>query len=260
MTQTIALWNGTIPAFREDADTPNKMTAYLIDTDKPLPAVVVFPGGGYCERAPYEGKPIAEFYNAAGFQAFVVEYRVRPNSHPAPLADAQRAIRLVRANAAQWGVDPDRIIVCGFSAGGHLAGSAAVLTEDVSAVGDEYDRVSFRPNGAILCYAVISGLPEHGYIGTHENLLGDRYEELRDALSLQKHVTADTPPCFLWHTREDNVVPVAHAHAMVAALEAAGVPYESHIFPYGCHGLGLAEKTPGVCQWPALSADWIRRL
>ena len=260
MIQVVSLWKETIPAFREDTDIPNIMTAYLIDTDKPLPAVVVLPGGGYGMRAGHEGKPIAEFYNAAGFQAFVVEYRVAPNFHPAPLADAQRAIRLVRANAAQWGVDPERIVVCGFSAGGHLAGCTATLAEDAAAIGDDLDAISCRPNGAILCYPVISCLEEHNQMSSAQNLLGDEYESRKHDFTLSEQVTDNTCPCFLWHCSTDDCVPLTHSLLMADALAKHGIPCEMHVFPHGPHGLGLAEVMPDVARWAEWSADWIRRL
>ncbi len=261
--ETITLWNGTIPFFLPDADTPNAMHAYLIDADKPRPAVVIFPGGGYSHRAYHEGEPIAQFYNAQGFQAFVVDYRVTPYRYPAAFADACRAIRLVRHHAAAGGVDPDRVFVCGFSAGGHLAGCTAVLpAPDVPE--DDLSDISAKPTGAVLCYAVNSGLKADGYTGSHENLLGDRYDELAEHLSLYRRVDEHTAPCFLWHTAEDQCVPLGHCLKMADALHNHGIPVEVHVFPYGRHGVGLADDpdhyVPGVNRWAALSAEWIRAI
>ena len=260
MPKTMPLWGEVIPAFDPEKETPNEMWLYPIDTDVPAPAVVIFPGGAYAFRSEdWEGEDIAAFYNRHGFHAFVVRYRVTPNYHPAPLADAQRGIRLVRAHAAEWGVDPNRIFVCGFSAGGHLAASAAVLTEDVSAVGDALDEVDFRPNGAILGYAVISGMEQHGHTGSHHNLLGDAYDEMHTALSLQTRVDETTPPCFIWHTAADTCVPVCHSLLLADALAKNGIPYELHNFPFGRHGMGLAHEVPEVSRWAEWSVDWIRR-
>ena len=173
----------------------------------------------------------------------------------------QRAIRLIRRHASEWGVDPQRIFVCGFSAGGHLAASTAIITEDVSAIGDELDRESFRPSGAILCYPVISGQDEHGHIGSHRNLLGERFEADRAALSLQNRVNEQTVPCFIWHTAEDAVVPVIHSLMLAEKLAEYRIPYELHVFPRGYHGLGLSLDKPEyapVSRWAGWSADWIR--
>ena len=260
---TVPLWTGEIPAFLPEADTPNRLTAYLIDTPRPVPAVVVFPGGAYTHRADHEGEPVARFYNRCGFQAFVVDYRVAPNRHPAPLADAKRAIRLVRANAAEWRVDADRVFVCGFSAGGHLAGSTAVLPDD-PAVADDLSAVSSKPTGAILCYPVISGLEEDGHSRSHRNLLGEQYDALTESLSLHRWVNGETSPCFIWHTAEDETVPLCHSLKMAQALRDAGVSVELHVFPHGRHGLGLSDPAdpdrfvPGVNRWAAWSAEWIR--
>lgn len=261
MTERIALWNTTIPEYLPDADTPNRMTFYRAENQAPAPAVVVLPGGAYAGRAPHEGEPIAEFYQKQGFHAFVVDYRVAPNRYPAGLADVQRAIRLIRHHASEWGVDPQRIFVCGFSAGGHLAASTAIITEDVSAIGDALDRESFRPSGAILCYPVISGQDEHGHIASHRCLLGERFEADRAALSLQNRVNEQTVPCFIWHTAEDAVVPVIHSLMLAEKLAEYRIPYELHVFPRGYHGLGLSLDKPEyapVSRWAGWSADWIR--
>ena len=140
-----------------------------------------------------------------------------------------------------------------------MAASVSILTEDVSAVGDALDNISFRPNGAILSYAVISGMEEHGHTGSHHNLLGDAYDELYASLSLHTQVDETTPPCFLWHTASDGCVPVCHSLLLAQALSAKHIPYELHIFPFGRHGLGLASEAPDVARWALWSADWVRR-
>jgi acetyl esterase/lipase len=252
----VKLFENSIPAYTEGADTPNSMTAYLLDADKPLPAVIVFPGGGYCGRADYEGEPIAQFYNSRGFHAFVVDYRVLPNRHPAPLLDAQRAVKLVRYHANEWKVDVNRVFTCGFSAGGHLCGCTAVMN-DIRMVDDEIDAMDARPNGAILCYPVISGLEEHGHVDSVKNLLDNRYDAEKEAFSLHTCVNEKTTPCFIWHTAEDQCVPVIHSLIFAQKLGEHKIPYELHIFPHGVHGLGLATETPDVSKWADLSADWI---
>lgn len=257
----IKLWNNEIPAFDPAAETPNNMTTYLIDTDKPLPCVVIYPGGGYSGRAFHEGEPVAQFFNSKGCQAVVVDYRVAPNRHPAPLADAQRAIRLVRANAEAWKIDPQRIVTCGFSAGGHLTAST-ILYDDVYSdlyTADEIDSYSCRPNGAILCYPVISVESDYGHIGSGKHLLGDRYEDEKSAFSLAQYVNENTPPVFLWHTSDDGGVNVKNSLIFAERLRDSKIQFEMHIYPHGKHGLGLAPDHEDIRGWAPLAADWIKR-
>ena len=255
------LWNNTIPFFNSDAETPNSFTPYLLNTDNPLPCVVVFPGGAYRGRADHEGAPIAQFFNSKGMHAIVVDYRVAPNRHPAPLADAQRAVRTVRANAKEWGVDPQRIVTCGFSAGGHLCAST-ILFDDVYSdqyPADEIDRKSCMPNGAILCYPVISVTEEYGHVGSGKYLLGEDYEEKKNDLCLAERVNEKTSRVFLWHTSDDSGVNVKNSLIFAERLRDAGIPFELHVFPRGNHGLGLAEKHEDVKKWAELAADWVWR-
>lgn len=255
------LWDKEIPYLDEGAETPNSMTTYLLDTDKPLPCVVVFPGGGYGGRAAHEGEPIAKFFNSRGMHAVVVDYRVAPNRFPAPLADAQRAIKLVRANSTKWNVNPDKIVTCGFSAGGHLAASTVVL-DDYSTSGhtpDEVDKQSALPNGAILCYPVISVDDDFAHVGSGMNLLGEMYKYESHYFSLQHRVSDKTPKCFLWHTSDDNCVNVKNSLIFGEMLNKHGVQFEMHIYPHGYHGLGLATGQEDVCRWADQAADWVWR-
>lgn len=258
MIKRLKLWEIEIPAYRGDAECPNNVTAYIHE-EGVHPAMVVYPGGGYVNRAPHESGDIAEFYYENGFNAFVVHYRVAPNRHPAPLMDAQRAVKLVRLHADDWGVDPDKVFVIGFSAGGHLAGCVATM-EDICRVGDELDDVNARPNGAVLCYPVISSDPAIAHLGSFDNLLGERAEELREAFSVDKNVSENTCPCFLFHTMEDGSVPVQNSFRMLEALQTNNIPTEAFITQYGRHGVGLAKGMDGCEQWPALTLDWLRRL
>ena len=255
------LWQGEIPFFNPEAETPNEMTLYLISTEKPLPCVVIFPGGAYRGRAAHEGVDIARFFNEKGFHAVVVEYRVTPNYHPAPLSDAQRAIRLVRANAEQWGVDANRIVTCGFSAGGHLCASVLLLPDcySNSYPADEIDQFDCHPNGAILSYPVIYVTEGVGHVGSGKYLLGDRYEERKEELCMTQYITEQTPPVFLWHTAEDAGVNVKNSLLFAEKLRDCNVPFELHVFPKGSHGLGLATKYSDVSKWAHLAADWIEK-
>lgn len=258
----IRLWNGAVPFALDGADTPNSMHTYFIKTEKPLPCVVVLPGGAYAVRADHEGGPIAEFFNEKGYHAVVVNYRVSPNRHPAPLADVQRAVRILRANADEWRIDPNRVIVLGFSAGGHLAASSIVLDAvetEKELLTDAIDGYDCRPNGAILCYPVISVDSDYGHVGSGKNLLGEHYGEEKDAFCLANKINESTPKAFLWHTSDDASVNVKNSLYFAEQLRDHGIRFELHVYPHGPHGLGLAQNYPDVRAWAELAADWIKR-
>jgi acetyl esterase/lipase len=190
--------------------------------------------------------------------AAVLHYRVAPYRHPVPLRDAQRAMRLVRHRATDWSIDPRRVGILGFSAGGHLAASISTLfdgaTRDAT---DAVEREDDRPDATILCYPVVSSGP-YGHQGSFRNLLGDSASDgERDALSLEKRVTARTPPTFLWHTADDGTVPVQNAYSYAMALAENRIPHALHVFPHGSHGLGLAEGHPAAA-WIGLCESWLR--
>ncbi|NBQ62010.1 MAG: alpha/beta hydrolase, partial [Proteobacteria bacterium] len=210
---TIAVWPEAPEGAADGADTVH-ITPFLLGhggTQATRRALIVLPGGGYRMRAEHEGEPIARWVNSLGYHAFVVSYRVAPHRHPAPMQDAHRAIRIVRHRASEWGIDPDGIGIIGFSAGGHLV--ATVSTQfDLGRVDatDPILRVSCRPDFAILCYPVISFV-EEVHQGCIDNLLGPGADVAsRRAMSAELNVTADTPPSFIWHTGEDQSVPVNH--------------------------------------------------
>jgi acetyl esterase/lipase len=258
--ESILLWPGGAPgATGETPGDKPRITPYLPAGDGPFACIVVCPGGGYGGRAAHEGAPIAKWLNSAGVAGFVLDYRVRPYRHPIPLGDAQRAIRLVRAKAAEWKIDPKRIGILGFSAGGHLAASAATIFDAGKAdAADPIDRQSCRPDAAILCYPVIT-FGEFRHNGSMMNLLGESFDDkLRQELSLETRVTRETPPTFLWHTSEDAGVPVENSLLFAAALHKNKVPFSLHVFPHGRHGLGLATDVPEVCAWTALCVDWLK--
>ena len=259
----LKLWEHDIPYLTERTETPNTLHTYLSPTDKPLPCVIVFGGGAYRRRSLHESEPYAQCFNSYGIQAVTVDYRVSPNCFPAGLADAQRAVKLVRSHAAEWGIDPNRVVVCGSSAGGHLAASALLYDDVTMPAGhtpDATDAESARPNGAILCYPVISVGPEFGHVGSGMELLGkERYEAEHGAFDLQHKVTDATPPVFLWHTSDDSCVNVKNSLVFCESLRDHGVPFELHIYPHGPHGLALAEDREDIRAWSGLAADWVLR-
>lgn len=232
------------------------------DTDKPRGAVIVCPGGGYVMKAAHEGTPIAQSINDSGIHSFVLNYRVAPYSHPIPLEDAQRAIRVVRANAAAWGILQDKIGILGFSAGGHLTAHAGTSYDaGFPDADDPIDRVSCRPDAILPCYAVMSGIAVSiAHRGSFQSLTGTTTIDGMTArlLSPDQLVTDDTPPAFIWHTAEDQVVPVENALLFAAAMSAHKRPFAMHIFPHGRHGVGLGADIPLTRDWPRLMSDWLK--
>ncbi len=253
------LWENEIPFYKEDADTPNYMTFYSAETHYPSPCVIIYPGGGYANHASHEGEPVARFFNSRGIHAAVVKYRIKPNCHPAPLADAQRAIKIIRSKAKELYINPDQIVTMGFSAGGHLAASTVTLPEVQTCVDDEISKENYLPNGAILCYPVIDMTEPIGNVTCGYNLLGDDYEAKKHEVSLQNYVSEKTPQVFIWHTSVDRAANVKNSLVFAEKLRDFGIPFEMHIFPRGRHGLGLAKTFFDVSKWADLAADWIIR-
>ena len=262
--QTIPLWTSAAPGAlgQEDKDVP-KTIIYKIDpAGQPTAALVILPGGGYGGLAmDHEGHQIARWANGLGMSAFICDYRHRGKGygHPHPLLDAQRLVRMVRARADEWNVDPKRVGIIGFSAGGHLCSTVVTHFDSGKAdAQDAVDRESSRPDFAILCYPVIDFDTTHTHKGSQKNLLGDDPDPaLVKSLTNSTQVTAQTPPCFLWHTAEDKVVPIENSLRFYSALSSAGVPSELHCFPLGRHGLGLAAQATGASQWPELCRQWL---
>jgi acetyl esterase/lipase len=258
---SVAFWTRGAST-REIANTPMderpRLTPYLPAASVPTAAIVVCPGGGYRMLAPHEGEPVARWLNGLGIAAFVLEYRHAPHRHPAPLQDAQRAIRLVRHFAGEWNVAPDRVGILGFSAGGHLAATAGTQPGAGDPHADDpVERQSARPDLMVLCYPVITFVSERDSVSM-ANLIGeDAPDDLRRALSAELNVTPGTPPAFLWHTAEDAAVPVEDSLRFASALHRAGVRFALHVFPHGRHGLGLATDDPTVGQWTTLCARWL---
>jgi acetyl esterase/lipase len=262
--QVMPLWSGAAPGAlgAEDSDTPT-LTVFLPRTmGASTPAVVVCPGGGYQNLASnHEGRQVANFLNSLGVAAFVLKYRLGPRyHHPIELGDAQRAIRTLRSRGAEWRLDPARIGILGFSAGGHLAMTASTWFDAGNAqAADAIDRVSSRPDFAVLGYPVISMTEAWTHQGSRRNLLGESPDpDLAKRLSGENAVTKETPPTFLFQTNEDATVPAENAVHYYLALRKAGVPAEMHVFEKGAHGVGLANDNPSLSPWSSLLATWLR--
>jgi acetyl esterase/lipase len=262
----IALWSTGAPGAlgTTPADTP-VVTAFL-----PAPgrengtAVVIFPGGGYQHLSmDKEGSAVATWLAGKGVAAFVVRYRLGPTyHHPVMLNDAKRAIRTVRSRAAEWKIDPARIGIIGFSAGGHLASTLGTHFDagDVTS-NDPVERASSRPDFMMLLYPVITMRADSvTHRGSRLNLLGENPDpSLERLLSNETQVTPETPPTFLVHSSDDKTVPVQNSLLFYQALRRNGVPAEMHIFEYGGHGFGLAPTDAVLGAWTTMAEAWMRR-
>jgi acetyl esterase/lipase len=248
---------------KEEADKPG-LWLFPADAKKANgAAVVVCPGGGYGHLAiHHEGEEVARWLNSLGVSAYVLKYRLAPRyRHPSPLDDAQRALRMVRAKAAskEWAVDPKRVGLMGFSAGGHLTSTAGTHFDlGKSDSSDPIESQSCRPDFLILGYPVITFDPTVGHSGSRDNLLGKNPDpKLTESLCNDKQVTAETPPTFLFHTNEDGGVIPENSVLFYLALRRAKVPCEMHIYEKGPHGVGLAAKDPVLSTWSGRCADWL---
>lgn len=249
------------------------LTAYVPASLEPelkaklRPGMLVIPGGGYWFRSGREKEPVALAYLREGYCAFTLDYSVQ-TAFPVPLLEAAMAMIYLRENAAKYGLDPAHLAAIGFSAGGHLAGMLSLLYEEpeiVSVLGDRAKEA--RPDAVVLSYPVITmGERTHG--GTRDNITGGS-EELLQRLSLEKRVLEKAPPAFLWHTQEDDCVPVENSLLLAAAYRKAGVPFAMHIFEHGPHGLSLISpetsdqteydtRLVSVGKWFSLSLDWLK--
>lgn len=262
--ETLNLWPGRAPGGLAAGKETHEMAAevpilklFLLAGGPPRPLVIVLPGGGYSCRAAHEADPVAVWLNGLGLHAAVCHYRVSPWQHPVPLEDAQRAVRVVRSHAAAWGVDAERIGILGFSAGGHLACSVANFGDD-GIVGDESARAASRVNALIACYPVVS-FGTYGHSGTRINLIGTSPDpELVHRLSLENTVTSQNPPAFIWHTADDEAVPVKNSLLYAEALSRAGIPFALHVYPHAPHGIGLGRDFSGMARgWTDACAAWL---
>jgi acetyl esterase/lipase len=258
------LWPAGAPGAKGDepADKPELHMYRPPQEQATGTAIVVCPGGGYGSLAmDHEGKDVAAWLNNNGIAALVLKYRLGPRyRHPAPLQDAQRAIRIVRHRAAELGIEPNKIGILGFSAGGHLASTAATHFDTGRRDADDpIERASSRPDFAVLIYPVISFTTEFVHAGSRRNLLGENPDaKLAESLSNELQVTDQTPPTFLVHTTEDTAVPPENSLLFYRALRKAKVPAELHIFEKGRHGLGLGPEDPAFSAWPKMCITWLR--
>lgn len=254
-------------------DTPATLTPAYIEFSeengkKRRPAIIICPGGGYDYCSEREAMPVAYRFAGYGVQAFVLRYSTYRKPFPMALLELAAAVAYVRSNAEQFEVDPDRIAVCGFSAGGHLAASLAVHWNHAVLTDVLGDSAAYRPNGQILCYPVITA-GDYTHQGSIDNLIGENpTEKQRRTVALEQQVSADTPPAFIWHTSDDGCVPVRNSVDYINALAVQGIPFEAHIYPHGAHGLSLSDETtqsgewhdnPVCAPWFAACVAWIRR-
>ena len=249
------------------------MTTYFWEESKELypgqkrPVILICPGGAYRMTSDGEAEGVALRFMAEGYHTAVLRYSTAPARHPVPLLQLAKAVSILKKNSETWLIEKDSVILMGFSAGGHLAASLGVfwnrpwLAEKLN-----LPREQFRPAGMILSYPVITS-GEYGHKESFQNLLGDRYEEQKEELSLEKQVTPETPRTFLWHTMEDTTVPMENSLLFLQALRRNSVPAEYHLFPRGKHGVGLGcELTagldgsgiaPGADAWSDLAVKWL---
>jgi len=259
----IPLWPLAAPLAKgAGPDDSPSILLYLPSSHQPTPGIVVCPSGEYMSLLmDRDGRQVAEWLNNLGIAAFVLKYRLAPTyRYPVPLLDAQRALRYVRSNASLYNLAENEIGIMGFSAGGHLAAMAAThFDAGKASPSDRIDRLSSRPDFLVLVYPVITCSEPFLHVLSCSNLLGDHPDPSLAALvSNEKHVTAKTPPTFLFHTSDDAIVPVENSLAFFTALRKAGVPAELHVYEHGLHTVGLALDDPVLSTWPKLLENWFR--
>lgn len=265
--EKLYIWNGDVPYFDSsiDQDMPF-LTPYRAKgkVNGKTGAMIVCAGGSYIVKTEHEGTEVARHFAECGITSFNLSYRVYPYDHKAILADVRRAVKWVRFHAEEYNVDPDKICVIGFSAGGHLATLSATNYDLGTDDGDEIDKLSSRPDAAIISYAVISMTSPSVHEHTRYVLIGRESKAERETLakrySGELAVNENTPPVFLWHTADDGCVDVENTIDMASSLSRHKVPFEMHIFDKGPHSLGMGKNFPGAGQWGRLALDWLRRM
>lgn len=257
---TINLWKDKSRNNAETDELRPRLDLYIPEgkSTQKRAAIIVCPGGGYWTLAPHEGQPFAELFAAQGMVGAVLTYRHKTHRHPGPFADAARAIRLMRHHAPDLSLDPQRIGIMGFSAGGHLAATVAFQPELYKDPEDDLARtLSARPDRLILGYPVISFGPQ-GHQGSALNLLGQNPDpKMIEQLSNEKHITASAPPAFLFHTADDAGVPVQNSLMVAEAYTRHKIPFALHVYPKGKHGVGMAADNPELRSWTNLLVTWL---
>lgn len=256
------LWEN-VPGMCEEVP---KITAYIPENKTSDCAVVILPGGGYGERAEPEGKGFAEFFNEKGIVAFVVDYRVSPHRFPLPLMDSRRGIQFVRFYAEKYGIDKNKVLIMGSSAGGHLAALTSTYFKEIKEfeINDEISKESFIPDAQILCYPVINLVGKRGdvHYGSGMNLLGMNYAPFCHELSPSMIASKETPPVFIWHTFKDDGVSVKNSLDYAKALKDYDVDVEMHIYPHGPHGMAIpvpdSKVSEHVLQWTEQLLCWMK--
>ena len=262
--QKVYLWyENKIPGYNADIpQEPPHIISFYPAGGKCRGAVLVCPGGGYvCNYQP-EGEPIAVWLNSIGFAAFVLGYRVAPYSYPVPLLDVQRALRLIRFNALQGGYAEKPVGVLGSSAGGHLAAMTGVSFNEKTNYNplDKIDEMSDKPDFMILCYPLLT-FRNNSNIDSLKNLTGQAPDKKALTMfSLENLITEKTPPAFIWHTADDQVINVQNSMQFAHELSNKKVSFALHIFQSGRHGLGVTSEEKDVSRWTLLCEDWLDSL
>ncbi len=260
--KTVLLWPDGAPGANGTEEKDKPKLHISVPAKQNGTAIVILPGGGYRHLAMgHEGKDIAKWFNSLGIATFICDYRHRGKGygHPAPMQDAQRAIQWVRSQAKKWNIEPNRIGVIGFSAGGHLASTVSNhIAKGNTDASDLIARQSSRPDFAILCYPVIAFGEPFAHLGSQRNLLGNTPTAADiKKYSNEKQVTAQTPPTFLWSTADDRVVKVQNCLSYFQSLRKYNVPAELHVYPTGRHGLGMAKGNASVSKWTTACENWL---
>lgn len=263
------LWEGFLYQGEQQDNFRPTLDVYLLKSECPRPGILILPGSGYFQCSPREAEALAVRFNAQGFHAFVLWYSCAPRRHPIPILDCARAFTVIQQHRDEWELDPGKIALMGFSAGGHLALSTLIFHSQDFAAAPGIDPQHTRAEALILCYPVISS-GKFAHRGSFECLLGENPSpRLLELLSLEKQITGELPPIFLWHTYMDQSVPVENSLLLAGALRRVGIPLEMHIFPEGKHGLSLAipETSAGdseninlhSAQWFSLCINWLNQ-
>ncbi|MEM9410936.1 MAG: alpha/beta hydrolase [Planctomycetota bacterium] len=261
--EEISLYPNRVPnALGTDAHDVPCLYSYRLSSTGKRPAVMICPGGGYGHLAmDHEGKQIAKWFNSLGIDAFILKYRLGKHGyrHPVMFNDAQRGLRLIRSQSERWEIDPEKIGVMGFSAGGHLASTLATHFELGDQLAeDPVEQVSGRPDFLVLGYPVIS-MDEYTHWGSRRNLLGaNASQALIKELSNHQQIKENSPPTFLFHTDQDKAVPAENSVLFYLGLRKKGIPAELHIYERGSHGVGFAKNNPVLSSWKDRLRDWLK--